>query len=221
MSRTDTPSVLLVDDAHDMLELLRRSMNTMGLTPFTADNVVDAIELMEHGPVDLVITDLNKPEVSGMQLVRYVGEHFPEIPVLVITGYPKLEDAIHAMKLGALEFLVKPFTQEELRNAVERLLSTLGAHTHQPSIEEVVRESYDGVLGRSKAMQEIYRIIDRTPNNRATVLVTGKSSTDKEMVARAIHYNSTFSSAPFIASVTAISAVPYGCEGCSCNSIER
>lgn len=199
MSVPSPPSVLLVDDAHDMLELLRRSMNAMGLTPFTADNVVDAIELLEHGPVHLVITDLNMPEVSGIQLVRYLSDHFPEVPVLVITGYPKLEDAVHVMKLGAVEYLVKPFTQEELRHAVERALSTLGARANRPLAEEQVRERFHGILGRSKAMQEVYRIIDRTPSNRATVLVTGETGTGKEMVARAIHYNSAFSTAPFVA----------------------
>lgn len=89
MSMPHAPSVLLVDDARDMLELLRRSVNAMGLTPFTADNAVDAIGILEQGPVDVVITDLNMPGVSGIQLVRYLGEHHPRIPVLVITGYPK------------------------------------------------------------------------------------------------------------------------------------
>ncbi len=199
MNATSSPSVLLVDDARDMLELLRRSINAMGLTPFTANNVVDAIEVLEHGPVDLVITDLNMPEVSGFQLVRYMGEHFPHIPVLVITGYPKLEDAVQVMKLGAVEYIVKPFTQEELREAVERVLSTLAARTPEAPAPEVVRESFHGILGRSPAMQEVYRIIERTRNNRATVLVPGKSGTGKEMVARAIHYNSAFAAAPFIA----------------------
>ena len=199
MNATSSPSVLLVDDARDMLELLRRSINAMGLTPFTANNVVDAIEVLEHGPVDLVITDLNMPEVSGIQLVRYMGEHFPHIPVLVITGYPKLEDAVQVMKLGAVEYIVKPFTQEELREAVERVLSTLAARTPEAPAPEVVRESFHGILGRSPAMQEVYRIIERTRNNRATVLVTGESGTGKEMVARAIHYNSAFAAAPFIA----------------------
>ena len=199
MSPAKTPSVLLVDDARDMLELLRRSMNTMGLTPFTANNVFDAIELLEHGPVHLVITDLNMPEVSGIQLVRYLGEHFPEVPVLVITGYPKLEDAVHVMKLGAVEYLVKPFTQEELREAVERVLNALGTRAEQPQAAEEDRASFHGILGRSEPMQEVYRIIERTQNNRATVLVTGESGTGKEMVARAIHYNSAFAAAPFVA----------------------
>ena len=199
MNAPTSPSVLLVDDARDMLELLRRSMNAMGLTPFTANNVVDAIEVLEHGPVDLVITDLNMPEVSGIQLVRYMGEHFPHIPVLVITGYPKLEDAVQVMKLGAVEYIVKPFTQEELREAVERVLSSLAARTTEAPEPVEVRESFHGILGRSPAMQEVYRIIERTRNNRATVLVTGESGTGKEMVARAIHYNSAFAAAPFIA----------------------
>lgn len=199
MSAIASPSVLLVDDARDMLELLRRSVNAMGLTPFTANNVVDAIEVLEHGPVDLVITDLNMPEVSGIQLVRYMGEHFPQIPVLVITGYPKLEDAVQVMKLGAVEYLVKPFTQEELRDAVERVLNTLAERGPEPVRSPEVREGFHGLLGRSPAMQEVYRVIERTGNNRATVLVTGESGTGKEMVARAIHYNSAFAAAPFIA----------------------
>lgn len=199
MNASTSPSVMLVDDARDMLELLRRSMNAMGLTPFTANNVVDAIEVLEHSPVDLVITDLNMPEVSGIQMVRYMGEHFPHIPVLVITGYPKLEDAVQVMKLGAVEYIVKPFTQEELRDAVERVLNTLAARTTEAPAPEEVRASFHGILGRSPAMQEVYRIIERTRNNRATVLVTGESGTGKEMVARAIHYNSAFAAAPFIA----------------------
>ncbi|MBV6404272.1 MAG: sigma-54-dependent Fis family transcriptional regulator [Flavobacteriales bacterium] len=199
MSMPHAPSVLLVDDARDMLELLRRSVNAMGLTPFTADNAVDAIGILEQGPVDVVITDLNMPGVSGIQLVRYLGEHHPRIPVLVITGYPKLEDAVQVMKLGAVEYLVKPFTQEELRQAVERVLRAIGAMPSAAPPPATVRDGFHGLLGRSRAMQEVYRVIERTSNNKATVLVTGESGTGKEMVARAIHYNSASAAAPFIA----------------------
>ena len=107
----ERPSVLLVDDSRDMLELLRRYMNNMGLTPFTTNNVVDAIDVLEQGPVDLVITDLNMPDVHGTQLVRYIAQHFPQVPVLVVTGYPDVQVAVDVMKLGAVEFLVKPVTQ--------------------------------------------------------------------------------------------------------------
>lgn len=191
-------SVLLVDDSRDMLELLRRYMNSMGLTPFTTNNVVDAIEVLEQGPVDLVITDLNMPEVSGTQLVRYVTQHFPKVPVLVITGFPDVHVAVEVMKQGAVEFLVKPVTEAELRTAVEKVL---GSNTDE--VAEAAAESLPtavhGIIGRSPAMQEVYRIIERTRNNNATVLVSGESGTGKEVIARAIHYNSDRSTAPFLA----------------------
>jgi DNA-binding NtrC family response regulator len=190
------PSVLLVDDARDMLELLRRNMAAMGLTPFAANNVVDAIEVLGNSPVDLVITDLNMPGIGGLQLVKYLSQHHPGLPVLVITGYPDLNNAVEVMKLGALEYLVKPFTQDELRKAVERVL---GARITEPEAEDDVPEVFHGIIGRAPAMRELFRTIERTRNNRATVLITGESGTGKEMVARAIHYNSKWSAAPFIA----------------------
>ena len=189
--------MLLVDDSRDMLELLRRYMNGMGLTPFTCNNVVDAIEVLEQGPVDLVITDLNMPEVSGTQLVRYIGQHFPKIPVLVITGFPDVQVAVDVMKQGAVEFLVKPVTEAELRTAVEKVLGT-----NTEEVAEVPAESHGqvlGMVGRSAGMQEVYRIIERTRNNNATILVSGESGTGKEVVARAVHYNSDRSTAPFLA----------------------
>ena len=192
----DRPSVLLVDDARDMLELLRRNMAAMGLTPFAANNVVDAIEVLGNSPVDLVITDLNMPGIGGLQLVKYLSQHHPGLPVLVITGYPDLNNAVEVMKLGALEYLVKPFTQDELQKAVE---SVLGARIAAPPAPADTPTTFHGIIGRAPSMAELYRTIERTRNNRATVLITGESGTGKEMVARAIHYNSKWSAAPFVA----------------------
>lgn len=194
----EQPSVLLVDDSRDMLELLRRYMNGMGLTPFTTNNVVDAIEVLEQGPVDLVITDLNMPEVSGTQLVRYIAQHFPQVPVLVITGFPDVKVAVQVMKQGAVEFLVKPVTEEELRAAVEKVLGRNTAGPAEPEADNAQGVAL-GIIGRSAGMREVYRIIDRTRNNNATILVSGESGTGKEVVARAIHYNSDRSTAPFLA----------------------
>lgn len=192
------PSVLLVDDSRDMLELLRRYMNGMGLTPFTTNNVVDAIAVLEQSSVDLVITDLNMPEVSGTQLVRYIAQHFPKVPVLVITGYPDVQVAVEVMKQGAVEFLVKPVTEMELRAAVEKVLGTNATELAVTAVETPA-SVIQGIIGRSKGMQEVYRIIERTRNNNATILVSGESGTGKEVIARAIHYNSDRSTAPFLA----------------------
>ncbi len=192
------PSVLLVDDAPDMLELLRRNMQAMDLVPYTAANVVDAIDLMGQGAVDLVITDLNMPGVGGIQLVRYISQYHPTIPVLVVTGYPNIQDAVEVMKLGAVEYITKPFTQDELERAVHNVIQRQPPTVTAPQ-EAEGRTSFHGIVGRSPAMQALYRMIERTSTNRATVMVRGESGTGKEMVARAIHYNSTFSAAPFIA----------------------
>lgn len=193
------PSVLLVDDSRDMLELLRRYMNGMGLTPFTTNNVVDAIAVLEQGPVNLVITDLNMPDVSGTQLVRYIAQHFPKVPVLVITGFPDVQAAVEVMKQGAVEYLVKPVTEAELRSAVEKVL---GRNTEENIAEDVagpIAVPHMGIIGRSPRMQEVFRIMERTRNNNATILVSGESGTGKEVVARAVHYNSDRSTAPFLA----------------------
>ncbi|MFT3886361.1 MAG: sigma-54 dependent transcriptional regulator [Flavobacteriales bacterium] len=189
-------SVLLVDDAPDMLELLRRNVLAMGLVPYTAANAVDAIDLMGQGAVDLVITDLNMPGVGGIQLVRYISQHHPAIPVLVVTGYPSVQDAVEVMKLGAVEYITKPFTQDELERAVQRAVQR---QDQAPGDAAHGRTAFHGLIGRSPGMQALYRMIERTSANRATVMLRGESGTGKEMVARAIHYNSTFSAAPFIA----------------------
>jgi two-component system response regulator HydG len=192
-------SVLVVDDSHDMLEVIRRNLNEMGLNPFTSDNVVEGIEILETTPIDLVITDLNMPEVGGIQLVKYISHHFANTPVLVITGFPDVQGAVDVMKMGAVEYLIKPFTNEELNTALDHIITekiTKTAIAEQP--EERI-ESFFGIIGISEPMQLLYKTIERTKNNKATVLVTGESGTGKEMVARAIHYNSSYSSAPFVA----------------------
>jgi two-component system response regulator HydG len=190
------PTVLVVDDVPDMLELLRRNLKEMGTNPFAANNVVDAIGVLENGQVDLVITDLNMPEVGGMQLIKYMSQHFPSIPILVITGYPDVSDAVEVMKLGALEYLIKPFTYEELQNAVMTVSAGVAEKIEDQVESEVA--SFHGIIGVSPPMQGLYETINRIRNNKATVLVTGESGTGKEMVARAIHYNSSYSSAPFV-----------------------
>lgn len=190
-------SVLLVDDSRDMLELLRRNMNGMGMNPFATESVVDAIDILENTEIDLVITDLNMPGIGGLQLVKYMSQHYPSIPILVITGYPNVEDAVEVMKLGALEYLIKPFTFDELQISIDKVLSNRSVKVVEESGDEVI-ESFHGIIGKSEAMQKLFRTIDRTKNNKASVLITGESGTGKEMVARAIHYNSSFSSSPFV-----------------------
>lgn len=190
-------SVLIVDDSRDLLELLRINLNDLGFNPFVSESVVEAIDILETTKIDLVITDLNMPKIGGLQLVKYISQNFEEVPILVITGYPNVQSAIDVMKLGALEYLIKPFTFEELEVSVKKII-TLSAQTIEPVVESK-QESFHGIIGVSDAMQKLYHTIERTQNNKATILIGGESGTGKEMVARAIHYSSTNSSAPFVA----------------------
>lgn len=190
-------SVLVVDDSHDMLEVVRRNLDEMGLNPFTSDTVLGAIDLIDNSSIDLIITDLNIPEIGGIHLIKYISQHHPEIPILVITGFPNVENAVEVMKLGALEYLIKPFTADELKNAVQNILSDKNTDAPIEKFEKL--ESFHGIIGISNEMQKLYQTIERTKNNKATVMISGESGTGKEMVARAIHYNSNFSSAPFVA----------------------
>ncbi|WP_300666571.1 sigma-54 dependent transcriptional regulator [Fluviicola sp.] len=195
-------SVLVVDDSLEMLELLQRQLKAMHFITFQASNVHDAIEVLKHTSVDLLITDLQMPEVNGMQLVHYVKEHYPELPVLVVTGYPSISGAVEALKSGVIDYLVKPFTQLELSQSVENCLLKNRKEKRQIKTEEKLDNPSPfavlGMIGRSESMKRLAEVIQLIKNNTATVLIEGESGTGKELVARAIHYSGRRSKAPFI-----------------------
>lgn len=195
-------SVLVVDDSPEMLELLQRQLKGINLITFRASNVGDAIDLLKQTSVDLLITDLQMPEVNGMQLVHYVKEHYPELPVLVVTGYPSISGAVEAVKSGVIDYLVKPFTQSELSQSVENcLLKNRKKKSNVASDKQLENPSpfaVLGMIGRSEAMKQLAEVIQLIRNNSATVLIEGESGTGKELVARAIHYSSYRSKAPFV-----------------------
>ncbi len=190
--------ILIVDDAPNTLEVLHRNLTAAGYRAFTAPGVVEAIHLMESTPVDLVITDLKMPGISGLDLVRHVRENYRDTEVMMITGYATVEGAVKAVKSGAEEYLPKPFTNEELLTAVEGALQKLNQRRAGLSDSTVQGSARFGMIGESEAMQEVYHAITKAASTTATALVTGESGTGKELVARAIHYNSPRSSAPFV-----------------------
>jgi DNA-binding NtrC family response regulator len=197
-SSTFKESILVVDDALSTLEVLERNLKTEHYQVFTASSVPDAIGILEATPVDLVITDLKMPEVSGIDLVRHVRENFRDTEVIMITGYPSIDGAVAAVKAGAQDFLSKPFTNEEFLGAVRRTLDKLQARkTVQGPGEEDEAGSY-GLLGSSEPMRKVFRSIAKAVSTLATVLISGESGTGKELVARAIHYHSPRASSPFV-----------------------
>jgi len=166
--------------------------------------------LLDSETIDLVITDLKMPKVSGMELVRHVRNNFSDTEVMMITGYATVEGAVEAVKTGAEEYLTKPFTDEELLSAVKRVIEKLytrRAHTYStPSMQ-----ASHGIIGESKAIAKVLEDVIKASKTSATVLITGESGTGKELVARAIHYQSNRATAPF---------VPVNCGGIPENLLE-
>jgi DNA-binding NtrC family response regulator len=196
--KRERESILVVDDAPDTLELLRRNLESQNYRVFLASSVQEAVVILESSAINLVITDLKMPEVSGLDLVRHIRENFGDTEVMMITGYPSIEGAVEAVKTGAEEYLPKPFTEEELLAAVKRTLERRKKRKTRKSLKKKSTESSHGIIGSSKAMKPVFRAIEKTAKTSATVLITGESGTGKELVARAIHYSSPRASAPFV-----------------------
>ena len=190
--------VLVVDDSPNTLEVLQRNLVTEGYRVFTAPGVAEAIRILEGTPVDLVITDLKMPKVSGLDLVRHVRENLKDTEVIMITGYPSIEGAVKAVKTGAEEYLAKPFTDEELLTAVRSALDKLRLRRSGCTVPGPNGAGYGGLIGDSDPIRQVRSAIDKAASTSATVLITGESGTGKELVARAIHYNSPRASSPFV-----------------------
>ncbi len=197
-SSPEKERILVVDDSPETLEVLQRNLTAEGYQVFMSTGVLEAIRLLEGTQVDLVITDLKMPKVSGLDLVRHVRENLKDTEVMMITGYPSVDGAVEAVKTGADEYLAKPFTDEELLSAARRALEKLRLRRSGQGATDGCEAAPCGIVGRSAVMREVLRATAKAASTSATVLITGESGTGKELVARAVHYNSPRASAPFV-----------------------
>ncbi|WP_276366022.1 sigma-54 dependent transcriptional regulator [Chryseolinea sp. H1M3-3] len=188
-------NVLVVDDSPETIELIERNLQSIGYQVYSASNVQSAIKLLDSIEINLLITDLKMPGENGIALVRHVSENFKGIGILVITGFPSIEGAIESIKIGAEEYLVKSFTDEELFQAVERVLNK--TNHHKKGIVKTMPQNF-GIIGESEGMIKVFNTIGKAKSTTATVLIAGESGTGKELVARALHYGSAISAAPFV-----------------------
>jgi two-component system response regulator HydG len=191
-------SILVVDDARDTLEVIKRNLSSQGYKVFTSNAVAEAVRVLDSTHVDLVITDLKMPRASGLDLVRHVRENFKDTEVMMVTGFATIEGAVNAVKTGAEEYLAKPFTDEELLAAVSRALEKLRIRKAGQIGTHRTPEAPSGILGESEPMRRTFDAIAKAASTDATVLISGESGTGKDLVARAIHYGSERASAPFV-----------------------
>ncbi len=188
-------NVLVVDDSPESVELIKRNLLSKGYQIYTARNVQSAIKLLASVSIDLLITDLKMPGENGIELVRHTSENYKGVGILVITGFPSIQGAVESIKIGAEEYLVKSFTDEELFAAVERVLKK----SRKPVIRtEKLSSQNFGIIGQSAEMKKVFNTINKAKATNATVLIFGESGTGKELVARALHYGGQVSAAPFV-----------------------
>jgi len=208
--------LIVVDDNRDTLEVISRNLSAEGYGVQTAPGVEPALELLDRDGADLVITDYKMPRITGLDLVRHVRANHPDTEIVMITGFASVEGAVKAVKAGAEEYLAKPFTDEELLAVVEAALTKLeqrraSAGSTEEDLEGDPMQAY-GLVGRSAAMQALYRAMRKAAATPVTALITGETGTGKELVARAIHYSSPRATAPF---------VPVNCGGIPEGLLER
>jgi len=198
----DTPKKLLViDDEPAIREGVRRILESASFEVETFASGHAALERIRHEPFDLVITDLKMPGISGMDVLKAIKEIQPDLPVIFITGYSSVDSAVEVMKLGAVDYIAKPFTPEEMletiRLALEQRVVDLGDLYLLKELRD--GEGFDRFVGKSQEMIKVYRRIMQVAPTDSTVLITGESGTGKELVARAIHKHSPRRENPFVA----------------------
>ncbi|PIF29944.1 DNA-binding NtrC family response regulator [Flavobacterium sp. 9] len=194
-------NILIVDDNYDMLDVLQRNLKTFNYRTYKASSVAEALDVLKYNTIDLLITDLNMPEINGIELLKYAEEHFPTMPKLVITGLPSINNAITAIKSGALDYLPKPFTSEELYNAIENsIIKTINNAKKGPYEGSTLSDKsfYAGIVGHSNQFKDLIEVIKRVQNNKVNVLIEGESGTGKELIAKAIHYEGALANMPFV-----------------------
>ena len=202
--------VLVVDDEQSMRELLAIMLRQMGYDVTAADGGEAAIAKLASEPFDLVITDLRMRKVDGLAVLRAAKEHAPRTVVLVVTAFASTETAVEAMKLGAYDYVTKPFKIDELRLTIANALERKRLQDENLALRRQLREDrgFENFIGRSKAMLAVFDTIRKTADSGSTVMITGESGTGKELVAQAVHHESGRRDAPFIS--VNCGAVPEG-----------
>jgi len=192
--------ILIVEDDRKMRLALREIMTNEGYVVDTVETGEAALGKADGNGYDLVITDLKLPGIDGMDVLRAIRKSRPETSVVIITAYATVDTAVEAMREGAEDYISKPFNLDEIRLIVRKVLEKKALLDDNRLLRSQLRKkySYDNVVGNSEAMIEVYKTIDKVKDSKATVLILGETGTGKELVARAIHYNSDRSEKPFL-----------------------
>lgn len=192
--------ILFVDDDRTILELVRQYLFEVGYGVEVVDNGVKALEMIKGRPFEIVFTDIKMPDIDGLELLLAIKEYRPETEVIIVTGHGSMESAIQAMKYGSYDYLQKPFKLNVLKILIDRIIEEKRLKKEKIVLKSRVKDRYryEGLVGISLRMQEIYDTIDRMQAGRPNVLIEGESGTGKELTAHVIHRRSGSRQEPFI-----------------------
>jgi DNA-binding NtrC family response regulator len=193
--------ILVVDDEEIVIRSCLRILGDGNYEVEAVQSGTEALRKIDESHYDVVILDIMMPEMDGLEVLQRVKEAHPDVDVIMVTGLSQIETAVRAMKLGAFDYLPKPFDPDELKLVVERALERRQLLQENLNLRTEVSSKYrfENMIGSSPAMQRVYRLIAQCAPTNSTVLITGESGTGKELIARAIHYNSLRKDKPFVA----------------------
>jgi len=200
-ARADLLNLLIVDDERSVRDGCREVAQALGFSTFVAEKAEHAYRVLEAQNIDVVLLDMRLPGgASGLEILQQIRGRKPDCEVIVITGYGTVQSAVQAMKLGAYDYVTKPFNLEELRLLLERVAAHLKLASENRLLREKIKskQGFGGIIGRSPEMEKLYRMIAKVSRSAHPVLVQGESGTGKELVARAIHFTGPFRDQPFI-----------------------
>jgi two-component system response regulator PilR (NtrC family) len=192
--------VLVVDDEESIREFFEIMLKREGYEVVTATNGAEALDRLKKERVDLVISDLQMPEMSGMELLQAAKELDPELVIIMITAFGSTETAVEAMKLGAYDYVQKPFKIDEVKIIIRQALEKRVLRMENALLKRELGTKYafDNIIGSAPPMMRIYEMVKRVANTKSSVLITGESGTGKELIARAIHFNGPLKDRPFV-----------------------
>ncbi|HTZ11197.1 MAG TPA: sigma-54 dependent transcriptional regulator [Candidatus Margulisiibacteriota bacterium] len=195
--------ILIVDDEPLVRRSLGEFLTLAGYTVSTASNGKEALHLLKDYTTDIVITDIKMPEMDGIELLKKIKSGHPGTPVILITSYGSIENAVDAIRQGAYDYITKPIIDSEIKLVIERLINQRNLQEENKHLKEQLsvthRDRFHNIVGKDEKMQKLYTLIEAIINTRATVLINGESGTGKRLVAHAIHkYNEHERGKPFV-----------------------
>ncbi len=194
------PAILIVEDEAKMRRLLELNLGDDGFTTLSAEDAETGLKLLRENPVDLVLTDLKLPGMNGLEFLQTIKRQNAALPVVVMTAFGSVETAVNAMKAGASDYVLKPFSLTEMRMVIHKELDVRNLREENRSLREALgkRYSHPNIVARSPRMQEVLATVERVAPTNSTVLLGGESGVGKDLIARAIHEKSRRASGPFL-----------------------